>query len=66
MKLSTRITRLERQPQDYNPVRCPAPRLDPDLLARVQALKASGNFPVGLSDADLEALMRAARGEVSR
>lgn len=66
MKLNTRIARLERERPAPPPAQGPSPELEPDLLARIQALKAAGRFPAGLSDADFEVLMRAKRGEIER
>lgn len=54
-----RLDRLEGKRPD------PAPPLmldlDPDLAQRIRAAQAAGTFPASLTDADLRAVMAAAR-----
>lgn len=57
MTMKKRLQKLERARPETPDL--PAPDLPADLVERVQAVKAAGTFPQGLSDADLAALMAA-------
>ncbi|MGJ3231732.1 MAG: hypothetical protein ACFE0P_08040 [Oceanicaulis sp.] len=59
MTMKKRLQKLEQTRPD--PVDPPALELPADLVERLEAAKAAGTFPQGLSNADLSALMAARR-----